>query len=79
MHFPRNIGYKMLTLNETKKTLQGDVSKLLRDKLISREYRQPKKRDPFKPHRKYRYYVITPYGWEYINRYDICKSLEIKK
>lgn len=79
MHFPRNVGYKMLTLNETKKTLQGDTAKLLRDRLIIREYRKPSRRDPYRPYRKYGFYTITELGYKYIKQYDICKKLEIQK
>lgn len=79
IHFPPNTGYKMLTLNEVKKTLQGDTAKLLRDRMITREYRTPSKRDPYRQHRRYAFYSITPYGHHYIKLYDICKSLEIQK
>jgi CRISPR/Cas system-associated protein Cas10 (large subunit of type III CRISPR-Cas system) len=79
IHFPRNVGYKELNISETKKTLQGDTAKLLRDRLISREYRKPNKRDPYKPFRKYGFYQITEYGYYYIKQYDICKPLEIKR
>ena len=79
MHFPRNTNYKMLTLNEVKKTLQGDTAKLLRDRMITREYRIPSKRDLYKQHRKYAHYTITKYGHKYINTYRICEPLEIQK
>ena len=79
MHFPRNIGYKEYSKNETKKTLQGDTSKLLRDRLITREYRKPSKRDPYKQFRKYGFYTITDAGWKYIKQYKICEPLEITK
>jgi hypothetical protein len=79
MHFPRNTDYKILTLNEVKKTLQGDMAKLLRDRMISREYRKPTKRDPYKQFRKFGFYKITEYGYHYINTYQICKPLEIQK
>ena len=79
MHFPRNTNYKILTIHEVKKTLQGDTAKLLRDRMITREYRIPSKRDLYKQHRKFAYYTITPYGHQYINIYKICETLEIKK
>jgi hypothetical protein len=79
MHFPRNTDYKLLTLNEVKKTLQGDMAKLLRDRMISREYRKPTKRDPYTQYRKFGFYTITTYGHQYINTYQICKPLEIQK
>jgi len=80
MHFPRNTEYKTLTLNEVKKTLQGDMAKLLRDKLIAREYRKPTRRDPYSSqYRKFGYYTITYYGYHYINTYKLCELLEIKK
>ena len=79
MHFPRNTDYKMLTLNEVKKTLQGDTAKLLRDKMITREYRRPPKRDPYRQYRQFAFYQITTYGYKYINTYQICKPLKIQK
>jgi hypothetical protein len=69
----------MLTINEVKKTLQGDLAKLLRDKLISREYRQPARNDYSMRYRKYGYYKITEYGYHYINTYKICEAIEIQK
>jgi hypothetical protein len=79
MHFPRNTEYKLLTITEVKKTLQGDMAKLLRDRMISREYRKPSRRDPYKQFRKFGFYQITEAGYYYINLYDICKPLEIKR
>lgn len=79
IHFPRNTEYKQLTILEVKKTLQGDTAKLLRDRLIHREYRKPTKRDPYKQFRKFGFYTITTYGHRYIKTYQICEPLEIKK
>ena len=79
MHFPRNVGYKDLNVNEVKKTLQGDTAKLLRDRLIHREYRKPSRRDPYRQFRKYGFFTITEYGYHYINRYKICEKIEIQK
>ena len=77
MHFPRNTDYKMLTVSEVKKTLQGDMAKLLRDRMIAREYRKPSKRDPYKQFRKFGYYTITEYGYHYINTYKILEILNV--
>ena len=77
MHFPRNTDYRMLTINEVKKTLQGDTAKLLRDRLIAREYRRPLKRDAYKPHRKFGFYTITNYGYQYIQQYKILEIVKI--
>jgi hypothetical protein len=79
MHFPRNTDYKMLTVSEVKKTLQGDLAKLLRDKLIAREYRRPSRMDSSIRYRKYGFYIISEMGYKYIKQYDICKPLEIKR
>lgn len=79
MHFPRNTGYKELTIMEVKKTLQGDTSKLIRDGLISRVYMKPTKRDPYKQFRKFSFYTITDRGWKYIKQYKICEPMEITK
>lgn len=79
MHFPRNEGYKYLSINDTKKTMQGDLAKLLRDRLIIREYRKPTKRDAYIQSRKFGFYTITDLGYRYIKTYDICKQMEIKK
>ena len=78
IHFPRNVGYKDLTMNEVKKTLQGDTSKLMRNRLISRVYMRPSKRDAYKQHRKFGFYTITDRGWNYINQYKICEPIKIK-
>jgi hypothetical protein len=77
MHFPRNTNYRTLTINEVKKTLQGDMAKLLRDRLIAREYRIPRKRDPYKQHRKYGFYTITNYGHKYIQQYKILEIVKV--
>ena len=79
MHFPRNTDYKIFTQNEVKKILQKDTAKLFRDRMITREYKKPKKRDPYRQYRKYGFYEITTYGYNYINTYQICKPLGIKK
>ena len=69
LHFPRNINYKYLDINTVKKTQQGDLAKLLRDRIIKRTYIKPKGLDPNSLHkfRRFGYYEITSYGWEYIN------------
>lgn len=80
LHFPRNTDYKYLDINTVKKTQQGDLAKLLRDRLISREYIKPKNRDPntFKRYRKYGFYRITALGWEYINSYKLQESQQMR-
>ncbi|MGE5661120.1 MAG: hypothetical protein ACM3X1_02625 [Ignavibacteriales bacterium] len=70
IHFPRNRDYKYLDINTVKKTQQGDLAKLLRDRIIKRTYIKPKGLNPHSLHkfRKYGYYEITEYGYEYIKK-----------
>lgn len=75
-HFPRNLNYKDLPINDVKKTLQGDLSKLLRDNLIARDYKvNPKRRIKKYMSRKEGYYSITPFGLDYITRYKIVTTI----
>jgi hypothetical protein len=70
MHFPRNINFRELDPNTVKKTLQGDLSKLLRDRLITRTRKYPQEKKIIKynkPYRKYAYYSLTEEGKKYVN------------
>jgi len=76
MHFPRNINYKEIHNTVVKKTLQGDLSKLLKCNLISRVYKKPP--EPNKNRRFYKkegYYSITQLGIAYVKQYNIVKEI----
>lgn len=75
MHFPRNINYKEIEKTVVKKTLQGDLSKLLKYNLISRIYKKPPKpREGKRFYRQEGYYSITMLGIDYIKLYKIVQQ-----
>lgn len=71
IHFPRNINFSQLDINSVKKTMAGDLSKLMRDRMITRVYLYPNKREQNKPYRRYGYYSLTELGKKYINAYRL--------
>ena len=76
IHFPRNIEYRQLSNLVVKKTMQGDLAKLLKRGLITRIYRKPsKKRLHRKTHRIEGYYSLTEAGLDYIKRYNIITTI----
>lgn len=76
MHFPRNKDYKQVENVTVKKTMQGDLAKLLKCDLISRIYKKPPKpRKHRRFHRKEGYYSITELGMEYIKMYKITAAI----
>ena|SRR5215216_6712072 len=79
LHFPRNIGYKFQTIKETKKTMQGDTSKLIRDNMIERIITRPKdipRSEYISRPRLITSFRITEYGWKVIEDYQKQKVLQ---
>ena len=77
IHFPRNTNYKDIEKITVKKTLQGDLSKLLKFGFISRVYRKPpERRQGSRCYRIEGYYSITALGLEYIQKYNIITACQ---
>src|SRR5688500_7716804 len=77
IHFPRNINYKDLNVKDVRKTMQGDVSKLIRDKMIKRVITRPPTRLP-PNNRLITTFHITEYGYKNIHESQQLKNKNIE-
>jgi hypothetical protein len=71
MHFPRNKNYKELAVKDVRKTMQGDIAKLIRDRTVERIIIRQNKQNVYGSNRIVTYYKLTEYGWKIIEGYRL--------
>jgi hypothetical protein len=75
MHFPRNKNYKELAVKDVRKTMQGDIAKLIRDRTVERIIIRPSTKHTNICHgssnRLITIYKLTEYGWKIIEGYRL--------
>ena|SRR5688572_2456527 len=83
LHFPRNTNYKDLSTKEVRKTMQGDVSKLIRDRTIQRIIIRPKlspaNYSTATLPRLVTTFKITEYGWKVIDGYRLSQVQQVSR